>query len=270
MYGIDKRVWSKVVGKKPITPELVALAASLCPEILSERLRTKPYGYLSWTENSPLATQCGTSVVQIRNALAAWVMDQEDAIKAIAPLAEWDSKLGMWCACAVVETALKYIPPGEPRPQRAIKTARAWVVGRATGKEGIESGRASQSAASLYYGEAAKWDEDRPAWVRAGRVAEAARMATIPGRASAAKAVEYAAMALVGSTPSNEGGVTVWVEGIDDENVRLREVVAQGVFSYPTLRTRPPSGSVELHNALVAGVVGAAVGALTIHFARRS
>ena len=91
-------------------------------------------------------SDCGTSAEQVRNALAAWVKRQKNGAVALRELTEWDRKLGVWCACAVVESALKHLPAGEDRPRIAIETARSWVLGQATVEQLRKAGTDSLKA----------------------------------------------------------------------------------------------------------------------------
>lgn len=162
-FGIDERVWDAVIGvlgRRKVKPGDVALAASICPEMLNDGSNLKrfldlspearenfiregkfvwlPYKSLWLTEQSDLARECGASPVQIRNALAAWVMGVKNARFALNRLVRWDHKLGVWCACAVGEPPLRHRPEVVSgfstweNATHAIKITRDWVRGRAT------------------------------------------------------------------------------------------------------------------------------------------
>lgn len=64
------------------------------------------------------------------------------------------------CDCA--ETALRFVPAGEDRPQRAIEIARAYADGRATAHD-LAAARAAAEAAAGDAAWAAAWDAARAA-----------------------------------------------------------------------------------------------------------
>jgi len=256
-YGIDPQVWAKVAGRSAsrATPALVALAASICPELLNEGIHWKPYDSLTKTEDSRIAQQCGTSYLQVRNALAAWVMAQPYADRPLGDLARWDLRLGVWCACAVAEAALKRIPGSHPRPRGAIETARLWVMGLAT----IDQVRVAANLTDT---------EDEAGLPRivndVYNSALAASFATYSKDSEvAARAVDYAADVVAESSGS-----------LDWERYRvtalrgLREVVAEAIINYPTSDVIRPSQGLA-NSTLAAGFAGVALGATAMHFAKR-
>ena len=130
--GINPRVWDAVMGDDPVSPARVALAAGMCPEVLDKGLVWTPFKSLIETEESDLARECLASPLQIRAALVQWVELQKSAKDVLLALVQWDHKLAVWCACACVETTLKYMPEGEDRPGCVVRTGREWVLGRAS------------------------------------------------------------------------------------------------------------------------------------------
>ena len=75
-----------------------------------------------------------------------WDGDDADAVEMLRRCAGVDRRLVVLAACDCAETALRYVPPGEDRPRRAIETARAWARGQAT----LAQVRAASSAASAF------------------------------------------------------------------------------------------------------------------------
>jgi len=292
---LDPRVWRAVLGKRKATPGLVALAASACPEILGEAISRKQYAELSgsdkwdalrngavvWnqhdslaeTESSVVAVQCGTSAVQIRNALAEWVMAQKEARTALELIAKWDRKLGLWCACAVAESCLMLIPTGTNQARVAIETGRAWLLGDATFEDMLKASEATKDTAT----ELARSDADLrrrkfrgyySAFYAASCAIDSVLRSATSGPAYAGASVTYASTAYASSIVGSDSEYPRWKLEQAAEMVRLRDVVAQGVISYPSSEMINPSGGIT-RSAVGAAVVGAIIGAGAMHLARK-
>ena len=262
-YGIDKRVWNALFGPGPreAAPSEVALAASICPEVLEEGIAWKSYRALRLTEDSPIALQCGTPYMQVRNALAAWVMDQSEAQLALKYLAKWDRKLGVWCAVACAETALGYISADEKRPRIALETARAWVRGKAFAGRVRAVGRNAMEAF-----------EGTSAYVSASEAH--ARGATAYAVYDAQKGVFqsynaaiHAISAGIYAPGMQRPGGDSYFDSFNEENERLKQVIAQAVIDYPTAEAVKPSRGLS-RNTLAVGIVGAMIGAGAMHAAK--
>jgi len=273
-YGISKDVWMAVVGKRKVTPALVTLAASLCPEILKEKTLASsvdekgkvtwmPFASLHSTEQSDIAVEChgDNASIVIRNALAEWTMSHKDAEVPLRALAIWDRKLGVWCACAVAETALKHVPAGEDRPRIAIWTTRQWILGRATIDDVRKAYSASSAAASAAY-TAYATNAASAAYAYAASAAAYAA-AAYSASAYAASAAAYAANAAAADGSPGQTRIS------NAELARLCEVVADAIINYPTDEMVEPSRGVAGRNVLVAGALGAALGAGAMHIARK-
>jgi len=50
-----------------------------------------------------------------------------ESAPAISAITVQNQRLGVWCAAACAERALKFIPKGELRPKQAVAAAREWV-----------------------------------------------------------------------------------------------------------------------------------------------
>jgi len=300
-YGIDKRVWSKVVGKKPVTPGLVALAASLCPELLDEKtsvsrvdkngkVSRRPFKSLAEAEQSDVAAEChgrNASVV-IRDALAKWAASSVYIGDSLVDLFFWDPKLTVWCVSAVAATTLKYLPAGENRPRVAIETARRWAMGRATQREvndAVTSAYAATYAARSRVPDEDGYDNqafntaDYYAAYSAMEAIDVANeknideetMAAIEGAVGgAAKAAVYAANAAYVAAADVVAlrRSPNWAPLQKTEYLRLREVVADAIINYPTGDMVNASRGLS-RNTLAAGALGAVIGAGVMHFARR-
>lgn len=70
-----------------------------------------------------------------RDALSSWAREQTDACDVLRALTLLDRRLGVWCACAVARTALRYVHEYNHRPRVAIETAERWVRGEATAED---------------------------------------------------------------------------------------------------------------------------------------
>lgn len=229
-FGIDERVWQSVVGRKKVTPSLVALAASVCPEVLGEIAKWKPYESLLLTETSDMALLGGMSSVQIRNGLVTWVMSFESAKSPLKALGLWDRRLAAWCACALADTVLKYFPDGEERPHIAVETTRCWVVGSATKQQVMKALR----GVDYMRGRVLLEDRSRVIMYASHVVENAGHSPFHPS--GALDAAVYAGYAS-GVARLGEDAVRTWralVRVSNIELVRLREVVAQAIVDFPS------------------------------------
>jgi len=304
-FGIDPRVWMAVVGKQEATPALVAFAASLCIDGLSEGAmdaQGKPKGphvvvwqervpsawdprVMTWTPRKSISSMdeadralgCdGASVaVAVRASLAEWVLAQGNAEIALNALAKWDRKLATWCAAAIAESVAHHSRPGEKRPLQTANTVRDWIRGKATAKQVDEA----ISAASLAANDAhnvyimTSLPPLKSAAVAATEAAYAAYDAAlyaIHGPSPVVfRAVAHAAVAGVNARAPAVFNERSWKKAIDAEFKRLREVVAKGVVSYPNRGLIVSSQGISTQ-AVVAGVVGAVLGAAVMRAARKA
>lgn len=150
-----------------------------------------------------------------RDALSAWAREQTNARDVLRALTLLDRRLGVWCACAVARTALRYVPEGEHRPRVAIETAGRWVRGAAT----VEECRRAASEA---------WDYWRAAYAAAAACAAAAAYA-----ASAASAASGAAAADDAYAAAAAHAAAVWRATRDRRLRDLCHVAADAVLSMP-------------------------------------
>jgi len=261
-YGIDDRVWRKVAVFSNSGPDWIALAACVCPEMLEEDIAWSPYDSLTLTETSSVAIECGTQSMAIRNALVEWAKIQIGAELVVHELAQWDLKLGVWCAAACVETALKHVAAGDNRPRMAVETARRWVLGRATmyelqdaylnaGKIGGLTGPASDLAL------AARQLIGAAAGIRPGMGPDAVRWAVMN--------TADANITHLSRFPESSYG-----PAREKEERRLLKTVAGAIISYPTIETINASRGLVSGRTLLAGAVGAAVGAGIMLASKRS
>jgi len=258
-YGIDKDVWRVVVFGKEEAPYRIALAASMCPAILGELTEQSeedsegfvvwmPYRSLHEAENSTVARECHdrSASVVIRNALAKWTMAQEDAEQALRSLSYWDRELASWCAMDAAQTAFKYRAKGGSRPRITIELAQRWVMGR-TSERQVRNDVGAANAAYYAASNSFKAGSDRS---DAGYAAY-----------WAAQAAAYASGASFLDSK--------WEAARDAELVRLREVIAGAIMSYPTSDTTASGGLVG-GRTLVAGAAGLLIGAGIMRAARKS
>jgi len=262
--GIDPRIWKQVVGRKKASPGLVALAASACTELLEENLKWVPYKSLADTERSATAAQCGTPPMQIRNAMVAWVMAQKDAAVALESLAIWDRRLATWCACAVAETVLKYVPDDEDRPHIAIKTTRRWVLGDASDKKVGDAAIEVNDAGDEAYTEEAYGGAPNAAYDAINSVQYATYL---PLESNPVYVRNSAGFVAVAAAISVTGRPKRSAE-VKRELLRLREVVAQAIRTYPTGDLVASSRGFASSRTFAAGALGIAIGAGAAYAAR--
>jgi len=290
-YGIDPRVWAAILksAKKGTknwdftNPALVALAASACSEIIHD-IKLKPYDSLKRTENSRVANQCMKSPVAIRNALAAWTMDQDDALVAIDRLSQWDLDLGVWCTCAAIDTIIAYGPKGDDLFPDGLEVARA----RSIGENALEEVEATADGLSSrvqeweteYNGTPQVNSVERAVGESVSAVLDAMIYDGSSGLVHAMRRVVQAftvqAFGVTIVNPTNQRSDEDYEDVLEklrlaqgEEASRLREVIAQAIYSYPTSRLVKSSRGLS-RKALIAGAVGAGFAAAAMHFARRS
>jgi len=263
MYGIDKRVW-RAIGRPAAGPALVALAASVCPQLLDQGLKLTLPKSLADIERSDLAVEChGDSADRvIRNALAAWAETFDcygiGADRSIRSLAHWDLKLGVWCAAAVAETALQYVPDGEDRPRNAIEAARAWTVGRARVSEVRKAQLSLRDMGSRATFSRATFGSHASASMAAFFVMESVTSGDFMTQEySTGNAAVYAALAASSARDTNEN--------VERQNLSL--TVAAAIMSFPTGDIVASRGLSS--RTLIAGAAGLAMGAGIMRIARR-
>jgi len=252
-FGIDRRVWDRIMGSKIPTPQRLALAASLCPEILGEIGILYSYLSLAATESSALALECGTSPLTIRNALAEWAESLDDARYLLRMLTEWDQDLGVWCACAIADPALRYAPAVDGRARMAIKIAREYATSRTSRFLMKDVIKAQSGVMDVIMSSIPSVGEAYfPAYHAISMIANS--------RADHSEVVRSAAFVVNSATK-----LSVNPEG---ELKRLCTVVAGAIVSYPTGEMINASRGLS-RSGLIAGAAGLLIGAGAMHLARR-
>jgi hypothetical protein len=127
---------------------------------------------------------------KLKITLSQWVMTTKRADIAVKTLTIWDRRFGVWCVCAIVREALRFVPEGELRPLRAIETAEAWVRGMATAAQ-VSAAYADAAA----YAAAADAATSAAAAARAAAAAAAAAADAATSAAAAARAAAASAAA---------------------------------------------------------------------------
>jgi len=284
-FGIDKSIWASVVDRAPkryldrvgpdrVGPDRVVLAAAQCAEVASEA-RTRPFASLAAAERSDLAIEChgDNARAVIRNVLVEWVMAQKDAELAIGPLTKWDRKLGVWCACACAETVLKYVHPqpfdGVILSRLALEAARRWSFGRATIKQVRRAAQGAEGAADPF---AVGLTYDTI------HAIDFAALASVYASMTAAQGEGHAIFAVTTTALVRTDRSGLFLNADEEFQVRqmsgfelgrLREVVADAIVNYPTGEMVNASRGVAGRNVLVAGALGAVLGAGAMHIARK-
>ena len=135
---------------------------------------------------------------------AAWDAS-EDARELLRLLTYVDRKAAVKAACACARTTLKYIPPGEDRPLKAIQTAEAWTRGEVTEEDCRQAANAAASAAraAANAANAGAASAVRAAALAAYAAAYAAACARAEAAAAANAAAAYAANAAAEATAAH-------------------------------------------------------------------
>jgi len=278
-YGIDPRIWKAVVPPGETGPAWVALAASVCPELIDEGFEWAPYGSLALTETSDVAMECGTPTVKIRNAIIEWVMAQKDARFSVEHLFLWDRRLGAWCALAVAEIAERYISERNNLASVAIKTARQFLLGRRTVDEVVAATNDVEGQGDDNF---FVYDDGMTllsayqctcfaARGSAGFASALAWLESAPGRYAQNSVIYTAAASAHMSTREGIYGNNQTSQWKDAQRISMRDlnaVVASAIISYPSSEILA-SGRIVSGKTLTAGIAGAALGAAAVHLARR-
>lgn len=61
-----------------------------------------------------------------------WASQQSDGRSVMAQLAEWDQKVGVWCACHLPVGMLARLPKDRPQARETIRKTLSWVFGQDT------------------------------------------------------------------------------------------------------------------------------------------
>jgi len=313
-YGIDDDVYiladsASRNGKYVPRPAIVALAASLCREVMHEDIPAPPK---SLADAEKMAIEChgDSSRAVVRNALSAWVASKRSTSDALSEVAAWDNKLAVWCGCAIAEAAMNLSATLDPSYRGMISLARNWVVGLATSERIMF---AALDAA------------DQVAILLEGTIADVGRNQTVSDLVTANYAASFAAATAVSSlrlaraasdfraAPSKrtkeqllaEAGLLMrnakksvtekpankkadsdemraairlddlamdeyWDKRTRREELLFRDVVEQAIFTFPTSRPIAPSRGLVNGRSLAAGMAGVLIGAGAMYARRRS
>lgn len=158
-----------------------------------------------------------------RVTMSEWVMQLDNARKAILSLTRYSQHLGVWCACQLAREALYSIPFFSDMPHKFITITESWVVGAATSAQvrdivensppvpwGSFNSEASQSAYTASY-----------------YVARAASHGP-----SAVLQAENSSIRSANAIVERSGPADVFNRS-NAELVRLREVVANACMTFP-------------------------------------
>jgi len=148
---------------------------------------------------------------KLKITLSQWAMTTGRADDALRVLTMWDRRFGVWCACQVAREALRFVPKDEQRPLRAIETAEAWVVGKAT-TDDVRSASAAAADAYAYAAYAATYGA-------------AYAVAAADDAASAARFAAYRAADAAGASASAAANVS--------ELAHLCTIVSDACLSFP-------------------------------------
>lgn len=131
------KTMSKTMQSIATLPEITQAIARLTAE--QQRAWREAHGV---DENSALSIDWQTSPMwtpehrdAVAKALSEWALEQSNASSALKAITRADRRLGVWLACAVARTALRYVDAGESRSRLAIEIAEQWTRGLATEDE---------------------------------------------------------------------------------------------------------------------------------------
>ena len=270
-FGIDRGVWDEL-RLMPIAspPGRVALAAAQCSAMLPDEdaeswddrrghLIRAPFSSLADTERSDEAIEChgNNARVAIRNALSEWSIAQQRAGRVLKSLSEWDSRLGAWCACAVAETVLPYAVPGDELLRKTIDATRGWIAGR------LPMARVYRLAEAIEFRRS--FDREEASAAVASAAYSAVSEDTGFSRSTYAEAVAVSASNIV----AEKAAAHMWLRAKNQELARLCTVISGAIHEFPADIEGGSSGALGRSKPLLAGLVGAVLGAGAMHITRK-
>ena len=227
-YGIDDRVWERIVGSETPTIDKIMFAAALDPLLLVDLDMIQPPRSLAeCVQLADMGTR-GDLRSYLKSVIIKWVTSDPPigSHETARNISRWDSRLGVWCAAACAESVLRFVPAGEDRPRLAVEAAKDWVLGL------IDKYSAAATAAAADVAAAAV---PYNAYSHASRAASSAANAAANAAAYAARAVAYSSYA--GSAASSAYNAIVFIAefpaDINAADVFIRDVIARAIESYP-------------------------------------
>ncbi len=228
---IPQRSYNAFVGRRKQT--LDAVLAALAVDPLEAEDAFKMFG-VKETKHS-LEHFAGVSRLAFVSALetiSQWVKTVDVTVVAIYVVAEYDARLGTWCACQVARESLRFVPEGRSRASDAIKCAEGWVRGS------VHKDKCYWAAeeAVKYFTESSS---TRMAELAASDTAYAAFHSKSSYDASrlCREVVDDVAEAYATSANNNvsDPASSAWRAEKARSLVRLRDVIADACLSYPVI-----------------------------------
>lgn len=277
MSTIAPAVRAAILPKRGVPkPQRVALAAALCPEILSEKKKwTRNPGSL--VEAEVFAQQCGRSMQDIKLALVEWVM-ANSVFGTIQGLAEWDAMLGAWCGADLAERVVAYTAPYEASVQNAINHIRRVV------KRGVPDESNPRNVSLILEGDMQRRISDlyaemdyAPTEKDGRRMRRTAVALMVASSALGVLTSDRPSMAAATSTQLARAAYRIWTwpvtTGEDSDAMtekqaedEIKRVVSNAIMSYP-LHYTGGSGALAASSAIPAVAVGVLLGAAGAHLA---
>ncbi len=170
---------------------------------------------------------------QALETISQWVTSRRSADSAIREIAQYDRRLGVWCAAQLARTVLRAVPKGEGRPLIAVETAERWVIGEATAQQCRDAASSSAAAAAdMPFRSAQSSTHAAYAAARAAKTAVEHQSFASGTASSAAYAADMAAY-YMDKSPSLSQAEFKALRIADGR--RLLEALADACLSYPVL-----------------------------------
>lgn len=243
---IDARSYDAIVKNGYLSEVLLALLVDpLEAEDVADSVTTRDMGKISISVNglvssapiSPADFQALPSkdgFEKMKITLSQWAAVAADARESLLPMATWDVRFGIWCACQVARSALVYVPSGEERPLFAIEAAERWLQGKFYGTP-IHSIRSQlRSAADGAFASSVEtvYSASQSAYAACAAALEASFYQNRRAAALCSSAASQAASAFADSLRLVTGSDR-WRRASESESIRLRKVIAEACLTFP-------------------------------------
>ena len=234
-YGIDDRVWSRIVGSETPTIDKIMFAAALDPLMLVDLDMIQPPRSLAeCVQLGEMGTR-GNLETYLRSVLIKRVMSDVSRVeKTLNNIALWEIRLGVWCAAACAESVLRFVTVREVRPRLAVEAAKGWVLGVID----ADAARAAERAAANVAAADFEYSASSVASAAASHAANAAVMAAYSVAARDA-ASAYAASASAAATAAHAAYAAAYraadsaTYAARSADVFICEAIAHAIDTYP-------------------------------------
>lgn len=275
-HGIDPTIWTHTVGSarrgEQIPVSLVAWAATFCRETLEARLEPRLYapynpdnakledppGSLKQAEEWAVECYGDSAKNVVRNALVKWATLQKQTVLALTGLADWDHKLSVWCACAVIEYSMRRVPAEYIENfVPFIAATRSWSAGAiSTDRLTAVFKKSDEPAGAWVTSDAFEYSSPTSQAILA--LGDLHRLAMLSGFEQA----QMIARVYEGARSAAKLAPLVAAR-------TFRPIISEAIRSYPTSDLVASSAGTPGRSVLAAGIVGVALGAGAMHVMRK-